>query len=124
MTARMSVIVQPCVNSTWHECMYAARLFVTYVARGGLGGGARPTDRQCSHMEEGMSVCASELIEKREEMGRVRNGTKWKRRERGRGEKGTEREMYSLFSSPPFLHTDYAVWSQLIQLRRSRWLKM
>lgn len=35
MTASMSVIVQPCVNSTWRECMYAARLVVTYVAMGG-----------------------------------------------------------------------------------------
>ncbi len=58
MTASMSVIVQSCVNSTWRECMYAARLVVTYVARGVGGGvGARPTDCQCSHMEEGMSVC-------------------------------------------------------------------
>lgn len=56
MTASMSVIVQPCVNSTWRECMYAARLVVTYVARSG-GVGARPTDCQCSHMEEGTSVC-------------------------------------------------------------------
>lgn len=45
-------------------------------------------------------------------MGRMRNGIKWKWREtegEREGEKGTEREMYSLFSSPPFLHTDYAV---------------
>ena len=60
---------------------------------------------------------------KGEEMGRVRNGIKWKSREEererereseGREGKGTEREMYSLFLPPPFLHTDYDVWSLFI----------
>ncbi len=36
-------------------------------------------------------MCACELREKREEMGRVRNGIKWKRREREREGEGEER---------------------------------
>lgn len=70
MTAGMSVIVQPCVNSTWRGCMYATRLAVN-IHGGGVGGGfqcvrvcgegARPTACQYSHMEDeeegGMSVC-------------------------------------------------------------------
>lgn len=72
-------------------------------------------------------MCACELREKKEEMGRVRNGINGRggrQREREGGEeKGTEREMYSLFSSPPFLHSDYAAWSPLIRFSEKPWAK-
>lgn len=92
--------------------MYAARLAVMYVARSGGGGcvgGARPTDCQCSHMEGGgeVSVC---MGARRKERGNGKS-EKWNKmeeegdREGEQREKGTEREMYSLFSLPPFFYT-------------------
>lgn len=70
--AKMSVIVQSCVNSTWCECMYAAAPCNVCVQFRGWGG-ARPTDCQCSHMEEGMSVC----IWAQKKRGEIRRMKEW-----------------------------------------------
>lgn len=107
MTGRRVSFVQPCVNSTWRECMYAAQ-FVLMCACvrvcawacgwGGVGGG---TPYRLSLLTYGggdeRGVDASSEKRERDGLGRTRNGMKWKWRWREtEGGKGTERENVQL----------------------------
>lgn len=78
-------------------------------------GGARPTVSAHIWRGGGVDECVHGSSERKERGNR--KSEKWNKmeeegdREGEQREKGTEREMYSLFSLPPFLHIHYSIFS-------------
>lgn len=100
--ASMSVIVQPCVNSTWRECMYAARLVLMCVC---VCGGGTPY-RLSVLTYGGGDECVHVSSEKERWNGK---NEKWNKMEvegdRGRGREGHwERNVQLVLVATIFTH--------------------